>query len=160
MKNEGYLLAQDSLRGTAGTAFMEVDGENVLLFGLKKFESDAEIETGEFKVCGALVTQNKPKGVKYSGTATVYYGTPAFLKILTEYKKTGRFPTIKFQITNDDPSSSMGAQTIGVYNVLLTKIPIIRLNDSVESLQEDISFTFNDFEVLKWFNDQPSQLGK
>ena len=50
MKNEGYLLAQDSLRGTAGTAFMEVDGENVLLFGLKKFESDAEIETGEFKV--------------------------------------------------------------------------------------------------------------
>ena len=67
MKNEGYLLAQDSLRGTAGTAFMEVDGENVLLFGLKKFESDAEIETGEFKVCGALVTQNKPKGVKYSG---------------------------------------------------------------------------------------------
>ena len=43
MKNEGYLLAQDSLRGTAGTAFMEVDGENVLLFGLKKFESDAEL---------------------------------------------------------------------------------------------------------------------
>ena len=72
----------------------------------------------------------------------------------------GRFPTIKFQITNDDPSSSMGAQTIGVYNVLLTKIPIIRLDDSAESLQEDISFTFNDFEVLKWFNDQPSQLGK
>ena len=98
--------------------------------------------------------------MKYSGTATVYYGTPAFLKILTEYKKTGRFPTIKFQITNDDPSSSMGAQTIGVYNVLLTKIPIIRLDDSAESLQEDISFTFNDFEVLKWFNDQPSQLGK
>ena len=34
----------------------------------------------------------------------------------------------------------MGAQTIGVYNVLLTKIPIIRLDDSAESLQEDISF--------------------
>ena len=38
MKDEGSFLAQDSLRGTAGTAFMEADGENVLLFGLKKFD--------------------------------------------------------------------------------------------------------------------------
>ena len=36
---------------------MEVDGENVLLFGLKKFESDAEIETGEFKSAALLYTE-------------------------------------------------------------------------------------------------------
>ena len=52
--NEGYLLAQDSYRGAAGKAFTVINGSNELLFGLKKFNSNAEIQTGEFKVVGAL----------------------------------------------------------------------------------------------------------
>lgn len=156
---DGYLLAQDSLRGTAGKAFMVVDGENVELFGLKKFESNAELQSSDFKVVGALVTQNKITGVKYSGTATVYYGTPAFLKILNEYKRTGRFPAINFQVENDDPSSSLGAQTVAIYGVMLTKIPLVLLDDSSDNLQSEITFTHTDFEVLRWFNDRPSQLG-
>lgn len=158
--NEGYLLAQDSYRGAAGKAFVVIDGSNELLFGLKKFEASAEIQTGEFKVVGALTEQEKIKGLKYSGSATIYYGTPMLLKLLTEFKRTGKFPAINFQITNDDPASSLGSQTVVLYNVILKKIPIAILDDSVESLQEDIQFTFNDFEPLKHFNSQPSQLGK
>ncbi len=94
--NEGYLLAQDSYRGAAGKAFVVIDGSNELLFGLKKFESSAEIQTGEFKVVGALTEQEKIKGLKYSGSATIYYGTPTFLKLLTEFKRTGKFPVINF----------------------------------------------------------------
>ncbi len=158
--NEGYLLAQDSYRGAAGKAFVVIDGSNELLFGLKKFEASAEIQTGEFKVVGALTEQEKVKGLKYSGSATIYYGTPTLLKLLAEFKRTGKFPVINFQITNDDPASSLGSQTVVLYNVILKKIPIAILDDSADSLQEDIQFTFNDFEPLKHFNSQPSQLGK
>lgn len=160
MANEGYLLAQDSYRGAAGKAFVVIDGSNELLFGLKKFDSNAEIQTGEFKVVGALTEQEKVKGLKYSGSATIYYGTPTFLKLLTNFKRTGKFPTINFQITNNDPASSLGSQTVVLYNVILKKIPIAILDDSADSLQTDIQFTFNDFEPLKQFNKQPSQLGK
>ena len=160
MANEGYLLAQDSYRGVAGKAFVVIDGSNELLFGLKKFDSSAEIQTGEFKVVGALTEQEKVKGLKYSGSATIYYGTPTFLKLLTNFKRTGKFPTINFQITNNDPASSLGSQTVVLYNVILKKIPIAILDDSADSLQTDIQFTFNDFEPLKQFNKQPSQLGK
>lgn len=157
---EGYLLAQDSYRGAAGKAFAIINGRNELLFGLKKFDSNAEIQTGEFKVVGALTEQEKPKGIKYSGSATIYYGTPTLLELLVEFKRTGKFPTINFQITNNDQASSLGSQTVVLYNVLLKKIPIAILDDSADSLQEDIQFTFNDFEPLKHFNSQPSQLGK
>ena len=139
---------------------MVIDGSNELLFGLKKFESSAEIQTGEFKVVGALTEQEKIKGLKYSGSATIYYGTPTLLKLLTEFKRTGKFPVINFQITNDDPASTLGSQIVVIYNVILKKIPIAILDDSAESLQEEIQFTFNDFEPLKHFNSQPSQLGK
>lgn len=155
----GYLLAQDSLNGTAGKAFMVVDGKNIELFGLKKFESNAEIQTSDFKVVGALANQTKPKGIKYSGTATIYYGTPAFLNILLEYKRTGKFPTINFQITNDDKGSTVGTQVIAIYGVIFTKIPIAILDDSADNLQEEISFNFADFEPLQRFKDSPNQLG-
>ena len=82
------------------------------------------------------------------------------LKLLTEFKRTGKFPVINFQITNDDPASTLGSQIVVIYNVILKKIPIAILDDSAESLQEEIQFTFNDFEPLKHFNSQPSQLGK
>lgn len=154
-----YLLARDALNGKAGKGFMVKDGQNIELFGLKKFESNAEIQTSDFVVVGSLVNQTKPKGVKYTGTATVYYGTPAFLQILTEYKKTGRFPDINFQITNDDKGSSMGIQVVAIYGVVLTKIPIALLDDSADQLQQEISFTFTDFEPLQQFKDVPAQLG-
>ncbi len=154
-----FLLARDALKGSAGKAFMVVSGQNIELFGLKKFEANADINASEFKVVGTNVDQSKPGSIKYSGSADVYYGTPAFLRILTEYKKTGRFPVINFQITNEDKGSSVGAQTVAIYNVVLTKIPITLLDDSSDALQGNISFNFGDVEVLQWFNDEPEQLG-
>ena len=89
----GYLLAQDAISGKAGKGFMVVDGQNIELFGMKKFESSAEVQTDEFSVVGSVVDQTKVRGLKYSGTATVYYGTPAFLKILMEYKRIRQIST-------------------------------------------------------------------
>lgn len=154
----GYLLANDGVDGKAGSAFMVKNGQNIELFGLKKFESNAEFETSEFPVVGARVNQTKVKGIKYSGTLTIYYGTPEFLNILTEYKRTGRFPEINFQVINKDEGTSVGNQVIAIYGVKLGKVPIAMLDDSADYLQEEIPFTFTDFEPLESFH-APSQLG-
>ena len=153
-----FLLANDGVNGKAGSAFMIKGGRNIELFGIKKYQVDAEIQTAEFPVVGALVNQTKVKGVKYTGSMTIYYGTNEFLEILTEYKRNGRFPTINFQVTNDDKGSSVGKQVVAIYNVTLSKIPIAMLDDSADYLQEDIPFNFTDFEPLQTFK-TPTQLG-
>lgn len=153
-----FLLANDGLNGKAGSAFMVKGGRNIELFGLKKFETNAEFETTDFPVVGALVNQTKVKGIKYSGTLTIYYGTPEFLSILTEFKRTRRFPEIKLQVINDGTGTTVGNQVIAIYGVVLTKIPIAMLDDSADYLQEEIPFTFTDFEPLEQFK-APSQLG-
>ena len=66
---------------------------------------------------------------------------------------------MNFQVTNDDKSSSLGSQVIGIYGVVLTKIPIALLDDSTSNLQVEISFNFTDFEPLQHFKDSPDQLG-
>ena len=87
-----FLLANDGVNGKAGSAFMIKGGRNIELFGIKKYQVDAEIQTAEFPVVGALVNQTKVKGVKYTGSMTIYYGTNEFLEILTEYKRNHKFP--------------------------------------------------------------------
>lgn len=153
-----FLLANDGINGKAGSAFMVKNGQNIELFGLKKYETNAEVQTSEFPVVGSLIDQTKVKGIKYSGTLTIYYGTPEFVNILSEYKRNGRFPEINFQVINQDKGSSVGTQIVAIYGVTLTKIPIAMLDDSAEYLQEEIPFNFTDFEVLKGFV-APSQLG-
>ena len=85
-----FLLERDALNGKEGKAFMTLNGRNIEMFSLKKFQSDAEFQESDFKVVGTRLVQKKTTGVSLTGSMTIYYGTPHFLRILQEYLKTGK----------------------------------------------------------------------
>ena len=153
-----FLLERDALNGKSGSGFITINGENHQMFGMKKFQSDAEFQEEDFKVVGTNLVQTKTTGVKLSGTMTLYYGSPYFLQLLNDYLKTGKLPYFTMQIENDDPSTSVGTQTVEYYNVKLNKLPISKLDAETSSLDMEVGFTFTNVEVLNWFHD-PEQLG-
>ncbi len=153
-----FLLERDALNGKSGSGFMTINGENHEMFGMKKFQSDAEFQESDFKVVGTTLVQKKTTGVSLTGSMTIYYGTPHFLRLLQEYLKTGKLPYFTLQITNDDPSTSVGAQTVVLYDVKLQKIPVAILDAEAEYLEMEVSFSYRTLEVLDWFKD-PEQLG-
>ena len=153
-----FLLERDALNGKSGSGFITINGENHQMFGMKKFQSDAEFQEEDFKVVGTTLVQTKTTGVKLSGTMTLYYGSPYFLQLLNEYLKTGKLPYFTMQIENDDPSTSVGTQTVVYYNVKLNKLPISKLDAETSALDMEVGFTFTNVEVLNWFHD-PEQLG-
>lgn len=155
----GFLLERDGINGKAGKSFAVINGRNVEMFGLKKFQADAEFQESDFKVVGTNLVQKKTTGVTLTGSATIYYGTPEFLAMLQTYLKTGALPYFTFQITNDDEGSTVGQQTVALYNVKLQKLPIVMLDADAEYLTIDISFSFTNVEVLNAFHD-PAELGK
>ena len=154
-----FLLERDALNGKSGSAFMTISGQNIEMFNMKKFQSDAEFQESDFKVVGTTLVQKKTTGVTLTGSMTIYYGTPHFLRLLQEYLKTGKLPYFTLQITNDDPSTSVGTQTVVLYNVKLQKLPVAMLDADSDWLEEEVSFSYTNIEVLNWFNDQPAQLG-
>lgn len=154
-----FLLERDALNGKSGSAFMTINGQNIEMFNLKKFQSDAEFQESDFKVVGTTLVQKKTTGVTLTGSMTIYYGTPHFLRLLQEYLKTGKLPYFTIQLTNDDPSTSVGSQTVVLYNVKLQKLPVAMLDADADWLEEEVSFSFTNIEVLDWFKDQPDQLG-
>lgn len=154
-----FLLERDALNGKRGSAFMTINGQNIEMFNMKKFQSDAEFQETDFKVVGTTLVQKKTTGVTLTGTMTIYYGTPHFLRLLQEYLKTGRLPYFTLQITNDDPATSVGTQTVVLYNVKLQKLPVAMLDSDADWLEEEVGFSYTNIEVLNYFNDAPAQLG-
>ena len=154
-----FLLERDALNGKQGSAFMTINGQNIEMFNIKKFQSDAEFQETDFKVVGTTLVQKKTTGVTLTGTMTIYYGTPHFLRLLQEYLKTGRLPYFTLQITNDDPATSVGTQTVVLYNVKLQKHPVAMLDADAGFLEMEVSFSYTNIEVLNYFNDAPAQLG-
>lgn len=154
-----FLLERDALNGKQGSAFMTINGQNIEMFNMKKFQSDAEFQETDFKVVGTTLVQKKTTGVSLTGTMTIYYGTPHFLRLLQEYLKTGRLPYFTLQITNDDPATSVGTQTVVLYNVKLQKLPVAMLDSDADWLEEEVGFSYTNIEVLNYFNDAPAQLG-
>ena len=87
-----FLLERDSLNGKSGKAFAQIDGRNIEMFSLKKFQADAEFQESDFKVVGTNLVQKKTTGVALTGSATLYYGTPEFLNMSRgRYGGTARF---------------------------------------------------------------------
>lgn len=153
-----FLLERDALNGKSGSGFMTIDGENHEMFGLKKFQSNAEFQESDFKVVGTTLVQKKTTGVSLSGSMTIYYGSPYFLRLLQEYLRTGKLPYFTIQITNEDPTTSVGTQTVVFYNVKLQKLPVAMLDADSDFLEMEVGFSYTGIEVLNWFND-PTQLG-
>ncbi len=154
-----FLLEKDALNGKEGQGFLTLHGEIHEMFSMKNFQTDAEFQESDFKVVGSRMVQKKTTGVALTGKMTIYYGTPLFVRLLIEYLKTGRLPYFTLQITNDDPGSSVGIQTIVYYNVKLQKLPISKLDADADSLDMEVAFSFTHMEVLEYFKD-PEQLGQ
>ena len=153
-----FLLERDALNGKQGKAITTINGENRELFQLKKLQTDAEFTETDFKVVGTTLVQKKTTGLNYTGTMTIYYGSPIFLRMVETYQKTGKMTLFDIQVENEDPGTSIGKQTVVLMNCKLSKVPIAALDADADFLEEEVSFSYTGIEVLNWFTD-PAQLG-
>lgn len=154
-----YLLAQDTVNGAEGSIFVTRDGKNEQIAGMRNIKTQADIQSTDMKVIGTRLIQDKPNGVKMSGSGNIYYGSNTFLDMLLEYIKTGVMPEFTLQIINKDPATSIGQQNMVYYGCKLTgSVPMSILNDEEELLNYDFSFSISKVSRLKKFKD-PKKFG-
>lgn len=153
-----FLLERDALNGKQGKAILTLNGENHELFSVKKLQTDVEYQKADFKVVGTTTVQQKTTGAKKTGSMTIYYGTPLFIQMASEYEKNGKVLYFDIQVENSDPATSVGKQTVVYYNCSLDKIPLSMLDAESDFLEAEVGFSYTSFEVLDSFND-PAQLG-
>lgn len=148
----GFFKAGDTISGKEARAYVTIDGRNEELFYAKKIESKVEKQKTEVKTLGKRGTQNKATGWKGTGTLTVYYATSLFREIMLKYMKDGIDTYFDMAVTTEDPTSSIGRQTIVLKDCNLDEVSMAMFDIDSEVLEEDMAFTFEDVDLLDKFN--------
>lgn len=126
---------------------------------MRNITTNAEIQSNDMRVIGTRTIQNKNNGAKLTGTGNIYYGTNLFTDMVLQYIQTGVMPEFDIQITNNDPATSIGTQSIAYYGCTLTgTIPLSILNDEEAMLNYDFNFAYTRVARLQSFHD-PARLG-
>lgn len=146
------LNAPDTISGKEGRAYAKIDGNNEVLFFAKTIESTVEKSKSEVKAIGKRMTGHKTTGGNGTGSMTLYYMTPLFRQMIKQWKETGQDIYFDMVIENDDQESSAGKQSVLLIDCNLDSVVLGKLDgDSDDPLDEDVDFTFEDFDILTPF---------
>ncbi len=143
--------AKDSVSAALAKCFVTIEGKRYELMQAINLEAKIEKSKSEVPILGKTGKGNKATGWKGTGNATFHYNTSLFRKMLKQYKNTGEDIYFDIQVTNEDPSSSVGRQTILLKDCNLDGGILTKFDADAEYLDESIDFTFEDFEMPEEF---------
>ncbi len=96
---------------------------------------------------------NKATGWKGTGSATFHYNTSVFRQLMLDYKNSGEDVYFDIQISNEDPTSGAGRQTVILIDCNTDGGILAKFDADGEYLDEDMDFTFEDFKMPESFTD-------
>lgn len=146
------LKASDIPAGAEAIAYIEYNGKIEEFFYAKSIEATMEKNKAEVKVMGTRSTQNKAAGWTGTGSMTVYYVTSLFREMALRYAKEGKDSYFKLVITNEDAGTTIGRQTIVLYDCNIDSVVLAKMDTEADVLDEDLDFTFADFDILESFS--------
>ena len=84
-------------------------------------------------------------------SATFHFNTSVFRKLLYRYKETGEVIYFDIQVTNEDPSATIGRQTVILKDCCMDGGILAKFDADGAYLDEEMDFTFEDWEMPEEF---------
>lgn len=144
--------AKDAVSASLAECFVTIEGNRYNFMQAINLEASIEKTKAEIPILGRTGKGNKTTGWKGSGSATFHYNTSVFREQLYRYKETGQDVYFDIQITNEDPTSSVGRQTIVLKDCNVDGGILAKFDADAEYLDEDLDFTFEDWEMPEQFS--------
>lgn len=143
--------AKDAVSASLAECFVTIGTNRYNLMQAINLEASMEKTKSEIPILGRTGKGNKTTGWKGSGSATFHYNTSIFREMLYKYKETGEDLYFDIQITNEDPTSSVGRQTIILKGCNIDGGILAKFDADAEYLDEDLDFTFEDWAMPEQF---------
>ena len=144
--------AKDVVSASLAECFVTIDGNRYNFMQAINLEANFEKTKSGVPILGKTGKGNKSTGQKGTGNATFHYNTSVFRELLYRYKNTGEDIYFDIQVTNEDPTSSVGRQTVILKDCNLDGGILTKFDADAEYLDETIDFTFEDFEIPEKFS--------
>lgn len=143
--------AKDAVSAKLAQCFVTIEGNRYLLMQGKSFEAKFEKEKQKVAILGKTGQGNKTTSWSGTGSMTIYHNTPIFDELMLKFKNTGEDVYFDVQISNEDPTSAAGRQTMIFKDCNIDGGVLASYDADGDWLEQDIDFTFEDFEMPEKF---------
>lgn len=147
------MAAKDTICAALAECFVTVGTRRYNLMQAIKVEAKFKKKKKTVPILGKTGSGNKATGWEGTGTCTLHYNTSIFRQMMLDYKNTGEDVYFEMQITNEDPTSSVGRQTIVLMDCNIDGGILAKFDAGADYLEEDVEFTFDDFTMPETFKD-------
>lgn len=151
--NVPMMNGKDAVSASLAECYATLDGTRYNLMQAINLEATMEKTKTEVPILGKTGKGNKATGWTGTGSATFHFNTSIFRKFMAKYKNTGVDFYFDIQITNEDPTSAVGSQTIILKDCNVDSIILAKFDADGEYLDEEMSFTFEDWEMATEFSE-------
>lgn len=145
------MKAKDSISAKLAECFVTIGGDRYNFMQAIDFEAKFERTKTEVPILGRTGSGNKSTGWKGTGSATFHYCTSIFREMMQKYKDTGEDVYFEIQVTNYDPTSAAGRQTVVFIDCNIDGGILSKFDADGEYLDEELDFTFEDFKMPETF---------
>ena len=151
MLNNAKMIAGDTLSAALAECYATIEGRRYNLMQAINLEAKFEKTKVKVPILGKPGKGNKATGWSGSGSAKFHFNTSVFRQMMLAYKNTGKDIYFDMQISNEDPTSTVGRQTIILMGCNIDGGILAKFDADGDYLDEDMNFTFEDFSMPESF---------
>lgn len=145
--------AKDAVCASLAECYVTIDQRRYHFMQAIGLEAKMEKTKNQVPILGKTGKGNKAVGWKGTGKATFHYNSSIFRRLLYQFKEQGEDLYFDIQVTNEDPTSSVGRQTVILKDCNLNGGVLAKFDAGEEYLEEECEFTFEDWEMPEAFEE-------
>ena len=145
------MKARDTIAAKLAECFITIGSRRYNFMQMIDMEAKVEKTKTTVPRRGAIMAGHKSCGMEGTFSGTAHYNQSVLRQALLDYKNTGEDVYFEMQITNDDPTSDAGRQTIIFYDCNTDGGVLAKFDADGEYLDEEIEGTFEDFSMPESF---------
>ena len=148
----GIMNVKDAVSASLAECYVTIDDRRYNFMQAINMEAKMEKTKKTVPILGKTGKGNRSSGWTGTGKATFHYNSSIFREILYKFKESGEDMYFDIQITNDDPTSSVGRQTIILKDCNINGGVLTKFDAEKDYLDEEYEFTFEDWEMPEKFS--------
>lgn len=142
------MAARNAPSAKLAECFITIDGKRYNFMSAINVEVNFEKNKVEIPILGRMNRGNKSVGSKITGSGEFHKNTSIWNEIAYKFQETGEDLYFDMQITNEDPTTEIGRQTIILYGCNFDSVTLAAFDaDSDDVLTESLDFTAERFEM-------------
>ncbi len=144
--------AKDVISASLAECFITIDDKRYNFMQAIDIEAKFKKTKKKVAILGRTGMGNKATGWEGTGKAKFYYNTSLFRSLMIDYVNTGKDIYFEMQISNEDPTSDAGRQTVTLYGCNIDNGVFAKLKAGDDLLEDEFDFTFEDVKMGEVFN--------